>query len=62
MKYPIRCNQCNSAMINGFFCHEIGCPNEKKLYDSEEENWFDVCDCFQCGYEVREGEACCQDY
>jgi len=23
----MKCNQCNATMINGVFCHELGCPN-----------------------------------
>lgn len=26
-------------MINGVFCHETGCPNSKKEWDSENEEW-----------------------
>lgn len=26
-----RCDQCEAAMINGVFCHEIGCPNARKI-------------------------------
>ena len=25
-----RCDQCNDAMINGVYCHEIGCPNARE--------------------------------
>ncbi len=25
------CDQCTAAMINGVFCHEIGCPNMSKV-------------------------------
>ena len=27
---PKRCDQCVALMINGVYCHEIGCPNAKK--------------------------------
>ena len=27
----MRCNQCEALMINGLYCHEIGCPNWKKV-------------------------------
>jgi hypothetical protein len=26
-------------MINGLFCHETGCPNMHKVWDSEEQEW-----------------------
>jgi phage FluMu protein Com len=29
----IRCTQCEALMINGIFCHELGCPNTKARYD-----------------------------
>ncbi len=29
-------------MINGVFCHETGCPNTHKVYDSESEEWVSV--------------------
>lgn len=35
----MRCNQCDSAYINGVFCHETGCPNSKKVYNQDEEIW-----------------------
>jgi len=25
---PLRCNQCEAMMINGMFCHELGCPSK----------------------------------
>lgn len=35
----MRCNQCDSLYINGVFCHEHGCPNTNKVFDSEEGIW-----------------------
>lgn len=26
-----RCSQCQTLVINGVACHEIGCPNSKRL-------------------------------
>ena len=47
-KPPIRCNQCEAAMINGVFCHETGCPNSRKTWKDGEwtkeghyDNWFE---------------------
>lgn len=31
-----RCDQCDSATINGVFCHEFGCPN--RAQEIREEN------------------------
>ncbi len=33
------CDQCEALVINGVFCHEQGCPNEKKEYVDGE--WVD---------------------
>jgi hypothetical protein len=54
----MRCDQCEALMINGVFCHETGCPNTKKRYLAEEDAWVRFFNCFECGCEVREGEAC----
>lgn len=35
----IRCNCCQPMMINRVFCHETGCPNSKKDWDEENEEW-----------------------
>ena len=35
----LSCNQCEACMINGTFCHETGCPNNKVLNPEEEEAW-----------------------
>ncbi len=48
----IKCNQCNSAYINGIFCHETGCPNTNSRYDAEDEVWIPVYECRECGFEV----------
>jgi hypothetical protein len=29
---PMHCDQCEAARINGIFCHETGCPNQKKTW------------------------------
>ena len=34
-----KCDQCDSATLNGFYCHEHGCPNINKIYDFETESW-----------------------
>lgn len=36
---PPKCNQCDSATINGVYCHEHGCPNINKIWDEENELW-----------------------
>lgn len=27
----LRCDQCEALMVNGIYCHEIGCPNTPKV-------------------------------
>lgn len=31
----MRCDQCEALMIQGIFCHEIGCVNTNARYDKE---------------------------
>lgn len=54
----VRCDQCEAAMINGVFCHETGCPNSRKKFVDGE--WVRMRCCFECGYDVPVGEACCE--
>lgn len=39
----MKCNQCNMAQIStggiSLPCHEHGCPNSKKVWDEEEQEW-----------------------
>ena len=56
-----RCDQCEALMINGMFCHEIGCPNTHARYDEESDTWIRQYKCRECGYMVDKGESCdCQ--
>jgi hypothetical protein len=58
----ISCDQCQALMINGIFCHETGCVNSRKRYDAENDRWYRVFKCRECGCEVEEGQSCsCQD-
>lgn len=50
------CNQCEALMINGVYCHEIGCPN----------SWMgEIRECKWCGNEFnplcQEAEFCGDD-
>lgn len=38
---PPKCNQCDSATINGYYCHEEGCPNTYRNWNPDEETWED---------------------
>lgn len=60
---PPKCNQCDSAVINGVYCHESGCPNMGKKYNFESESWCEVYKCPECGFEYEDSESayeCCQ--
>lgn len=56
-----KCNQCDSVTINGLYCHELGCPNARKRYDTDSESWVNVATCPECGNEYDPEESCCED-
>ena len=56
----MKCNQCEAAMINGVFCHEMGCPNTHAHYIDGE--WVKMYECRECGEMVPADETCsCYD-
>ena len=59
----MHCNQCQMLSINGVACHETGCPNSRKTWVPEREEWVRYIQCFDCGCDVELGKACdCHDY
>ncbi len=54
------CDQCDYTVINGFFCHEHGCPNSDSRFDSEDGVWVAQVECFECGSMFDEGSLCCE--
>lgn len=54
----MKCDQCEMLSINRVACHETGCPNSKKTWVEERQEWVLFIECFVCGYEVEEGETC----
>jgi hypothetical protein len=61
-KFVRWCDQCNPMRINGVACHELGCPNDGKVR-VEGRGWVRFVECWNCGFDVEEGECCdCQDY
>jgi len=41
--YPLKkCNQCDSFTVNGSYCHEKGCPNDSKIWDTYEGEWIEI--------------------
>lgn len=55
----VRCDQCQSAYVNGVFCHETGCPNTHSRYDVESGAWVKQRKCFDCGCTVDADDPCC---
>jgi hypothetical protein len=53
-----RCDQCEALVINGFYCHETGCPNTHKVFRNGE--WIPVRECKECGCEVYGDASCCE--
>jgi hypothetical protein len=45
-------------MINGVFCHETGCPNSKKTWVEERQDWVRFFECRECGSDVEQGDTC----
>lgn len=39
VNYPMKCDQCSYARLNGTFVHEFGCPNDKKKWDYDIGAW-----------------------
>ena len=60
--YIPKCDQCDSVTINGLYCHETGCPNARKRYDTDSELWVEVVTCPECGnvYDPEEESCCCE--
>jgi hypothetical protein len=54
----VNCDSCQMLSINGVACHETGCPNSRKTWIEEREEWVLFLECRECGCEVEEGEAC----
>ena len=60
-KQRVHCDQCEMLSINGVACHETGCPNSRKTWDAERQDWIKTYKCFICGYDVQEGYSCCEE-
>ncbi len=57
------CDQCAALMINGVFCHETGCVNQRKTWVAERGAWVRFVACHECGCDVEVGESCdCQEF
>jgi len=54
----MHCDQCEMLSINGIPCHETGCPNSKKDWVEERQEWVEFFECFYCGFEVEKGTEC----
>jgi hypothetical protein len=57
----VTCDQCEFLFINNVGCHETGCPNSRKKWIEERGEWVRFVNCFVCGFEVEQGESCCEE-
>ena len=58
----MKCDQCEMLSINGVPCHETGCPNSKKTWVEDRQEWVRFLPCSICGCDVEVGEQCdCED-
>lgn len=58
----MKCDQCEMLSINGTATHETGCPNAKKTWVEDRQEWVRYIECFDCGCYVEEGSECnCTD-
>lgn len=48
----MKCDQCEMLSINGMPCHERGCPNTNRRYDSDTQEWVRQITCRECGCTV----------
>jgi hypothetical protein len=54
----MHCDQCSAAMIQGMFCHEQGCPNSRKTWVADRQEWVRFVECRECGCEVESEVGC----
>lgn len=54
----MRCDSCEMLSINGIPCHETGCPNSRKTWDADRQEWVLYVPCFICGFDVEQGTVC----
>jgi hypothetical protein len=41
-EHRIKCNQCQMLPINGIAAHETGCPNSRKQWSVDENDWIET--------------------
>lgn len=58
-KVRVSCDQCQMLSINGFPCHETGCPNSRSRWDADSQTWIKQRKCFDCGCTVDADDLCC---
>lgn len=58
-KIRLHCDQCEMLSINGFPCHETGCPNMRSRWDAESQEWIKQYTCFECGCRADVDTVCC---
>lgn len=40
--HPIKCSQCDSAIIHGVYCHSDKCPNINKIWNRIDGIWENI--------------------
>ena len=54
----MKCDQCEMLSINSVPCHETGCPNSKKTWVEDRQEWVRFLPCSICGCDVEVGTQC----
>lgn len=57
----IHCDRCQMLSINSIPCHETGCPNRGKQWDTESECWVRLVECSNCGFEYYDTASVCPE-
>ena len=53
----MRCAHCEMVAINGYACHEVGCPNMGARWDGTQ--WIKQRRCRECGCKIDASEPDC---
>ena len=60
-KQRLHCDQCEMLSINGYPCHETGCPNANSRWDRNAQQWVKQRTCFDCGCTIDADDPCCSE-
>jgi len=54
----MHCDQCQMLSINGVPCHETGCPNSRKTWHNDRQDWVPYVPRLVCTSYLALGTAC----